>query len=158
QALAEVVQRLGFGDEIAPSLRPGFGSGNRASTPPPGPDAPSSGRSSSVPPLGEPRLLQLLRPGRDSYRPPPPPEPGRSPQPTLPEGELLEPLDRQSAPPPPPPGPLSPQVSDLIDEGFSALRAGDRDTARRCWSEALDLDPSNPMIELNLRRLDAIRG
>jgi hypothetical protein len=84
----------------------------------------SAGRSSSVPPLSEPRLLQLLR----------------------------------KSTPPPPPGSPSPQVSDLIDEGFSALRAGDRDTARRCWSEALDLDPSNRMIELNLRKLDTITG
>jgi eukaryotic-like serine/threonine-protein kinase len=52
----------------------------------------------------------------------------------------------------------SPRVANLIDEGFSALRAGDRDAARRCWSEALHLDPSNRMIELNLRRLSAITG
>jgi response regulator of citrate/malate metabolism len=71
------------------------------------------------------------------------------------------------APPPPPPskavelsGPPSVprgnvEVSRLIDQGFAALRSGQRDEAKRCWEEALKLDPSNRMIELNLRKLEA---
>jgi hypothetical protein len=47
-------------------------------------------------------------------------------------------------------------VATLIDEGFTALRRGERDTARRVWREALGLDPNNRMLELNLRRLDAL--
>jgi len=46
------------------------------------------------------------------------------------------------------------EVSRLIDKGFSALRQGDRDAARNFWQSALDLDPSNRLLELNLRRLD----
>jgi DNA-binding response OmpR family regulator len=43
----------------------------------------------------------------------------------------------------------------LIDEGFAHLRAGKRDDARRAWEEALRIDPSNRMVELNLRKLNA---
>jgi CheY-like chemotaxis protein len=46
-------------------------------------------------------------------------------------------------------------VSRLIDQGFSSLRSGNRDEARKFWEEALKLDPSNRMIELNIRKLDA---
>ena len=46
-------------------------------------------------------------------------------------------------------------VAHLIDQGFAALRTSDRDEARKCWEEALRLDPANRMIELNLRKLDA---
>jgi DNA-binding response OmpR family regulator len=45
-------------------------------------------------------------------------------------------------------------VPHLIDEGFAHLRAGKRDDARRAWEEALRLDPSNRMVELNLRKLN----
>ncbi len=48
-----------------------------------------------------------------------------------------------------------PEVTRLIDEGFSALRAGRRDEARAAWEEALRLDPQNRMVELNLRKLGA---
>jgi response regulator of citrate/malate metabolism len=47
----------------------------------------------------------------------------------------------------------SPEVTRLIDQGFSALRAGQREDARRAWQEALRLDPGNRMLELNLRKL-----
>jgi len=47
----------------------------------------------------------------------------------------------------------SPEVTRLIDEGFSSLRAGRREDARRAWEEALRLEPSNRMLELNLRKL-----
>jgi DNA-binding response OmpR family regulator len=62
-----------------------------------------------------------------------------------------------AAPPPPLPEPRSARDSDvarLIDEGFSSLRAGRRDDARRSWEEALRLEPGNRMIELNLRKLE----
>ncbi len=49
--------------------------------------------------------------------------------------------------------PPSPEVTRLIDEGFSSLRAGRREDARRAWQEALRLDPKNRMVELNLRKL-----
>ena len=51
--------------------------------------------------------------------------------------------------------PLGNDVAHLIDQGFAALRTSDRDEARKCWEEALRLDPANRMIELNLRKLDA---
>jgi serine/threonine-protein kinase len=47
-------------------------------------------------------------------------------------------------------------VAALLDRGFSALRGGDPESARRAWREALSLDPANRMVELNLRRLEAI--
>ncbi|MFT3772233.1 MAG: protein kinase [Minicystis sp.] len=47
-------------------------------------------------------------------------------------------------------------VAVLIDQGFTALRRGETDTARRAWQEALGLDPHNRMLALNLRRLDAM--
>ena len=47
------------------------------------------------------------------------------------------------------------EVSRLIDQGFAALRSGKRDEARKFWEDALKLDPTNRMIELNLRKLDA---
>ena len=46
----------------------------------------------------------------------------------------------------------------LIDQGFSALRRGEPATARLAWREALDLDPSNRTLALNLRRLEAIEA
>jgi CheY-like chemotaxis protein len=49
--------------------------------------------------------------------------------------------------------PSRPEVTALIDEGFSSLRAGRRDDARRAWEEALRLEPTNRMLELNLRKL-----
>jgi Flp pilus assembly protein TadD len=48
-------------------------------------------------------------------------------------------------------------VATLVDEGFSALRRGEPGTARRAWQEALDLEPRNRALALNLRRLDALR-
>jgi DNA-binding response OmpR family regulator len=46
------------------------------------------------------------------------------------------------------------EVPRLIDEGFAHLRAGRRDDAKKSWEEALRLEPSNRMIELNLRKLN----
>jgi hypothetical protein len=76
------------------------------------------------------------------------------------------PSGQPPAPPPPPPpstntaGPPSVpmrnnEVSRLIDQGFAALRSGQRDDARKFWEEALKLEPTNRMIELNLRKLEA---
>ena len=42
----------------------------------------------------------------------------------------------------------------LVDEGFAALKRGDRETARACWTEALKMDPTDRMLKLNLRKLD----
>jgi eukaryotic-like serine/threonine-protein kinase len=46
------------------------------------------------------------------------------------------------------------RISKLVDEGFAALKRGDRTLARACWSEALSLDPTDRMLKLNLRKLD----
>jgi hypothetical protein len=54
--------------------------------------------------------------------------------------------------------PASTPVSVLIDQGFSALRRGEPDSARRAWREALGMDPSNRALALNLRRLDTKCG
>jgi serine/threonine-protein kinase len=55
------------------------------------------------------------------------------------------------------PASVSP-VSALIDQGFSALRRGEPDSARRAWQEALGMDPSNRALALNLRRLETRGG
>ena len=47
-------------------------------------------------------------------------------------------------------------VSTLIDEGFDALRAGDHQGAERCWRTALELDPDNRLLQLNLQKLAAL--
>ena len=47
------------------------------------------------------------------------------------------------------------KISALIDEGFLALKTGDRQSTRRCWREALALDPTNRRLDLNLRKLEA---
>ena len=47
------------------------------------------------------------------------------------------------------------EVAQLVDQGFSALKSGDRERAKRCWRDALRLDPSNRALELNLRKLEA---
>jgi DNA-binding response OmpR family regulator len=46
-----------------------------------------------------------------------------------------------------------PEVTRLVDEGWSSLRAGRREDARRAWRAALALDPGNRMLDLNLRKL-----
>src|SRR5262249_42013062 len=57
---------------------------------------------------------------------------------------------------PPAYAPLRGAVGTLIDQGFTALRRGQHETARRAWQAALELDPSNRTLALNLRRLDAL--
>ena len=49
-------------------------------------------------------------------------------------------------------------VSTLIDEGFDALRAGDHEGAERFWRAALELDPDNRLLRLNLQKLAALGG
>jgi eukaryotic-like serine/threonine-protein kinase len=86
-------------------------------------------------------------PGRSS--PPPSPSPA-SPSPLMSRLSGLRSLGgepRERAPD---------AVAVLIDEGFSALRRGDPGRARRAWQEALDREPGNRMLALNLRRLDAM--
>ncbi len=75
---------------------------------------------------------------------------------------LPPPAPRMMEPPPPPPPPEQEtaarkkerEVAQLMDQGFSALRAGSRDDARKFWQQALELDPGNRRIELNLKKLD----
>lgn len=87
------------------------------------------------------------------YNPPPAPTlestSAPAPAPAPPPPKAVE----TSGPPSVPRGNV--EVSRLIDQGFAALRSGQRDEAKRCWEEALKLDPSNRMIELNLRKLEA---
>ena len=49
------------------------------------------------------------------------------------------------------------EAAILIDRGFEALRTHDYDAARTIWEQALELEPDNRMIELNLRRLQRMR-
>jgi CheY-like chemotaxis protein len=102
--------------------------------------------------------------------PPPAPEPGEPfsrPRPTDREREgesvtlarsTMGAMLRAPSADGPPSAPRSPEVARLIDEGFQALRAGRRDEARRSWEEALRLEPTNRMLELNLRKLGAVAG
>lgn len=93
----------------------------------------------------------------DDLAPAPPPMPRDLAPPPPP------PMPQFDAPPPPPP-PESVEevaarkkereVSQLMDQGFSALRAGNREEARNFWKQALELDPGNRRIELNLKKLD----
>jgi eukaryotic-like serine/threonine-protein kinase len=54
--------------------------------------------------------------------------------------------------------PTARAASELIDQGFAAIRAGDREAAQRFWEAALRLDPANRGLELNLRKLVAKRS
>jgi response regulator of citrate/malate metabolism len=69
-------------------------------------------------------------------------------------GSMLRPtaVPGGSVPPEAPPQ-GTPEVTRLIDEGFSSLRAGRRDDARRAWEQALRIEPGNRMVELNLKKL-----
>jgi CheY-like chemotaxis protein len=100
--------------------------------------------------------------------PPPPRMPTAQGAPAPQPAAAAPPRAPAPAPAPPPQAAAAPQavpapanssagadVSRLIDQGFSSLRSGNRDEARKFWEEALKLDPSNRMIELNIRKLDA---
>ena len=81
---------------------------------------------------------------------------------TLAEGSTFAPSSRGSSPPrrsgtmPRASAPRA--VSTLIDEGFDALRVGDREAAERFWRAALKLDPDNRLLLLNLQKLAALGG
>jgi CheY-like chemotaxis protein len=47
-------------------------------------------------------------------------------------------------------------AAKLVDKGFAALRAGNKEEARRCWEAAKELDPENRAIDLNLRKLGSL--
>lgn len=95
-----------------------------------------------------------MPPGERLDSSPPPPIP---PAPGMPRsmGANSQPSSLAMEPPPPSVPPRNLEVSKLIDAGFAALRAGKRDEARESWQKALAMEPSNRMIELNLRKLDA---
>jgi hypothetical protein len=76
--------------------------------------------------------------------PPPAPAPEPGPWPAV---EQRQEPDR---------GGKSPRAADLIDEGFRCLRRKEYDRARELWQNALALEPGNRMLELNLRKLDAL--
>jgi len=95
----------------------------------------------------------------DTLIPAAPPPPRMDPPRAAPEPQ------RAPEPPPPPPEPVeSPEeirarekereVASLMDKGFQALRSGNRDEARKFWQQALELDPGNRRVELNLKKLD----
>ena len=70
------------------------------------------------------------------------------------------PMRRSRHPPPEPPaipprGTTPVDIARLIDQGFLSLKAGNREEAKRYWEEGLRADPSNRMLELNLRKLQA---
>ncbi len=75
--------------------------------------------------------------------------PERSPLPLPSPGRA-----HRSGPMPSDPAPRA--VSTLIDEGFDALRVGDREGAARCWRAALGLDPDNRLLQLNLHKLEEL--
>jgi Domain of unknown function (DUF4388) len=50
---------------------------------------------------------------------------------------------------------VGPTAEALIDHGFAALRTGNSAEARRCWTQALALDPENRSVQFNLRKLDS---
>jgi hypothetical protein len=45
-------------------------------------------------------------------------------------------------------------AQEWIDQGFSALRVGDNERARACWTTALAMQPSDRTLRFNLRKLD----
>jgi hypothetical protein len=51
-------------------------------------------------------------------------------------------------------GPKPVTAQEWIDQGFSALRAGDNDRARACWTTALAMQPNDRTLRFNLRKLD----
>ncbi len=56
-------------------------------------------------------------------------------------------------------GPVSKeQLPELIDRGFTLVQRRRYDEARDAWRSALDLDPGNRLLELNLRKLESMRG
>lgn len=72
-----------------------------------------------------------------------------APTPKLAPASVLPPV-------PPPPRLLVPtDVDKLVDQGFAALKAGDHVETLRLWEQGLRADPSNRMLELNLRKLQA---
>lgn len=84
----------------------------------------------------------------------PPPAPSKSSLPPPPVAAALPPV--AAAPPVAASSDaVATEVARLIDQGFAALRTSNRDEARKHWEDALKLDPSNRMVELNLRKLDA---
>jgi len=84
---------------------------------------------------------------------PPPPMP---PPPVPRETRTVASQGNAGGPPPPSAPPRGNiEVSRLIDQGFVALRSGNRTEAKKYWEDALKLDPTNRMIELNLRKLEA---
>ena len=49
------------------------------------------------------------------------------------------------------------EVPALIDRGFALEQKRRYDEAREAWRAALEVDPGNRMLELNLRKLEAMK-
>ncbi|MCK6511932.1 serine/threonine protein kinase [Myxococcota bacterium] len=54
---------------------------------------------------------------------------------------------------PPPSSPTPSRAARLVEQGFEALRSGQREKAKQLWEEALRHDPENKTIQNNLKRL-----
>jgi eukaryotic-like serine/threonine-protein kinase len=129
---------------------------NREASLPPEPFTPTA-RSPSSPELdeqGTPRRATQPSPGALAKRDPVAPAPtGRSDV----EDAAEPPLEAQPQRKSRASASMHPagSIAELVDLGFFALRAGNREWARKCWAEALARDPSNRALELNLHRLEA---
>ncbi len=122
---------------------------------------------SSTPAANPPSTPAANPPSTPAANPPsmpaanPPSMPVKSPStPALNLYSMLA-LNPTSTPPAPPvsagPPPPDTRVARLIDQGFAALRAGDKEAARKFWVEARQLEPSNRALELNLKKLEKKR-
>ena len=121
--------------------------------------APASFRYTTSAPSSSPGLFRLAGAGPGGLRALP--GGGRCDE-TLAEGSTYSSSSSSPAPTPPRRSGTMPRatapraISTLIDEGFDALRVGDHEGADRFWRAALELDPDNRLLLLNLQKLAAL--